>query len=258
MVIMFSDLDGNPFYYYFQSDESGIYDEDVQCFAEKLVFTDGVTTITPQYHGHCYSNSPSRIILELDPRDFLVYIQIWFGNAQDRPPALYMYTIETASEYGYPLETISADNSLDCITIISHSSVGVKNIEYFVEEGILVFHFSTFVNASSFNFTVLQLSSVYSNSRSPNNTLSLTGGELLTQPVDGLVNNAAIRIAAIDRMFLKDKTICTNRTNCFIYWSWDLALSYNGHSIQTTDSGISINPIQMVAEGKSIFLINRM
>ena len=223
----------------------------MQCFAEKLVFTDGVTTFTPQYHGRCYSSSSSQIVMELDPRDFLVFIQIGFANTQDEPPALYMYTIDTASEYGYLLETIAADNSLNCNYSISNSAFGWKGIKYFVEEGILAFHFSTFVNASSLNFMTLQLSSVYYYSQSANNTLNLTGGELLTQPVDGLVNNAVIRLAATDRMFLKNKIICTNRTNCIISWSQNFALSYNGYPVQTNTYGTSVYQVQMVAKGKS-------
>ena len=229
----------------------------MQCFAEKLVFTDGVTTFTSQYHGHCYSYSSSQVILELDPRDFLVFIRIGFTNPQDEPPALYMYTIDTASEYGYLLETITADNPLNCTYYISNSAFGLKDIDYFAKEGILVFHFSAFVNVSSFNFTVLQLSSVYyySGIQSPNNTLSLTGGELLTQPVDGLVNNAVIRLPATDRMFLKNKTICTNRTNCIVSWSQNFALSYNGYPIYANTYGTPIYQIQMVAKGKSILKV---
>ena len=252
MIFGFSDLDDNPFYYYFQSDGSRIYDEDVKCFAEKLVFTDGVTIFTPQYHGICYSHSSSQVVLELDPRDFLVFIQIGFANTRE-PPALYMYTVDTASEYGYPLETITADNPLNCTSVVSYSYVYWKDIEYFVEEGILVFHFSTFINASSLNFMALQLSSVFWFSWSPNNTLSLSGGELLTQPVNGLVDNAVIRLVTTDRKSLKDKVICTNRTNCMVYWSWDFGLSYDGYPIQTATFGIYIYQIQMVSMGKSIF-----
>ena len=225
----------------------------MQCFAEKLVFTDGVTTFTPQYHGHCYSYFSSQVTLELDPRDFLVFIQIGFANAQDEPPALYMYTIDKASEYGYPLETITADNSLNCNYSISNSAFGWRGINrYFVEEGILAFHFSTFVSASSLNFMALQLSSVYYHFQSSNNTLNLTGGELLTQPVDGLVNNAVIRLVTTDRKSLKDKTICTNSTNCILNWSQNLALSYNGYPIQSSTHGFFVYQVHMVAKGKSI------
>ena len=252
---MFSDLEDNPFYdyyYFFQIDESRVNNEDVQCFAEKLVFTDGVTTFTPQYHGYCYSYSINFVMLELDARDFLAFIQIGFADAQDGPTALFVYTIDTASEYGFPFEEITADSPLNCTYYISNNAFGLDDIIYFVEEGILLFHFQTFINASSLNLSVLELSSTYYNQRTSNNTLNVTNGELLTQPANGLVIYAAVRLTTTDRMLLQDNDICINRTNCIIYWSQDFAISYHGYPIQDNTFGTSIYRVRMVAEGKSI------
>ena len=253
--LMFSDLENNPFsdsYYFFHSIDEGVDDEDVQCFAEKLVFTDKVTTFTPRYHGYCYSSSYKLIVLELDPRDFLAFIQIGFADTQDGPPAVFVYTIDTASEYGFPLEVITADDSLNCTYSIYNKAFGLNDLKYYVEEGILVFHFETFINASSFNLLVLELSSTYYDHQSPNNTFIVTEGELLTQPVDGLMITAAVRLTTTDRMFLENNGICTNRTNCIIYWSQDFAISYHGYPSRINAYGTPVYRVQMVVEGKSV------
>ena len=231
-------------------------DEDVDCFAEKLVFTDGVTTFTPQYHGYCYSYSLNMIGLELDPRDYLAFIQIGFADTRDEPPALFVYTTDTASEYGYPLEAISTDSPINCTYFISNYAFGWDDMEYFVEEGILLFHFSTFINVSSLNLTVLELSPIYQyQGRSSNNTLNVTTGKLLTQPVDGLAINVAIRLSASDRMFLKDNSICTNITNCIVYWSESLAMSYHGYPIYANEYGFNIYRVWPEIGGKSLHIL---
>ena len=237
--------------YFFENDESGM---DEECFAEKLVFTDGVTTFTPQYHGYCYSYVTNLVGVELDSRDFLAFIQIGFADTHDQAPTLFMYTTDTASEYGFLIEAISADNALNCTYYIDNYGFEHNGVK-FVEEDILLFHFSTFINVSTLNLTAIEFSntrfSYFSFEQTPQNTYSLTGGEVLTQPVDGLAINVAIRLTVTDRLFLEDNDICTSRTNCRIHWSKNLVMSYHGYSILDNHNGVSIYQGWRGIEGKS-------
>ena len=91
--INFQSLEDNPFdydYYYYYEVNRGR--EDVDCFADKLVFTDGINTFSPIYSGYCSSYSTQQVIVQLDSRDYLSFIQLGFATASDGVyPALSIY-----------------------------------------------------------------------------------------------------------------------------------------------------------------------
>ena len=254
LYINFQSLEDNPFdydYYYYYEVNRGR--EDVDCFADKLVFTDGINTFSPIYSGYCSSYSSQQVIVQLDSRDYLSFIQLGFATASDGIyPALSIYTNSKALEGNFTIEPITAENPINATYTVSSDNIGYDDIEYFVEDGILVFHFNTFIRFSSLNISVLEMSSALT--RNENNTRRLTVSEtiILTEPVDDLAITIAIRIGASDKAFLEDKYICTNRTNCVISWTPDLATSFNGHSVHDNQYGIDIYRVWPVIQGKRL------
>ena len=227
----------------------------MDCFADKLVFTDGVSTFSPIYNGYCYSYSSQQVIVELDPRDFLSFIQLGFATAPDGVyPALNISTNSKALEGDFTIEPITAEDPINATYFVSNYNIGYDDIEYFVEDGILVFHFSTFIQFSSLNISVFEISSEYLSLRNEENTRGITESEatILTEPIYDLAITIAILLGASDRAFFEDNYICTNRTNCIMYWTPDLATSFNGHSIYDNHYGNGIYRVWPVNQGKCL------
>ena len=193
------------------------------CFTDKLVFTDGNTTFTPRYPGRC-SYAGGTILVSLNVRDYHRFIQA--GLATRPYPNLSVYTNDKASEGEFPLQPILPESPLVATYIIRSPSRFSSAVSYtapqlFREEGVLLFHFNTFVLLSSLDLSeqvwlgrresrinyygVTEINSNYS--------VSLKGAEILTTASDDLAISIALRLTSEQRLLMRERGICTGHSS---------------------------------------------
>ena len=201
------------------------------CFANKLVFTDGFTTFIPQYAGICNSFRVDPVIrVSLDTRDYYQYIMAGFATYPY--PDLLMYTIEDSISGDFQIQPI-AEN--EAINVTENNDpfgyIGFRDITLDVANGILLIHFNTFIQLPSLNLSWIQLGASFN--RLPENSFNLTGGRVLTM-ADQLSPDVVIQLSDGDRTQLENKGICSTPQNCMIFYSIDLAVAFDGRPLSPT------------------------
>ena len=210
MNFYFNNLIENPFlsygdYYYDMFNSMS----EVPCFMNQLVFKNANTneTFQAEYPGNCQSYFRDLIQIRMNPRDYLRMITDEFINATStmRVP-MEMYTVDTLAA---PLDIqIQSNDTFSCDFFRNtYSYISINEIDYWIDDRIILIHFGALMDVSSVDLSVeLALSSVRQ-SQDGNNTVVLTGVEVLNES-PGLAQSVAIRISTSDRALLVSKGIC--------------------------------------------------
>ena len=241
ITVDFVSLEDNPFDYEYDDFGRQILGSRAECFAHKLVFSDGSTTFNPQHPGICtsyfYSSYDSRVYVRLDNQDYLDFILA--GFATPPYPDLLVYTTEDSSEGEFPITVVSEDDPL-FVTYDTYEerNVGFDDVTYNAITSVLLINFRTFIRISSLNITRIMFSTENFFDISPTNSFNLTGGVLLTR-ADALAIDVAIAITTHDLQELHARNICVSNNNrdCRMYSGPDLAESYNGLPIEDNHYG---------------------
>ncbi len=208
MNFYFSNLIENPFFNYYEAFDSMA---SVRCFLNEVVFKNTNTneTFQAEYPGRCNAYDMNVINIMMNPRDYLRMITDEFINATStKPVRLEMYTVDTlAAPFNLRIES---NDTVECDLILNtYSYVGVNDFDYWINEGIILVHFSVLVDVDTVNISMLSLSSSRSDGiRNENNTLVLTSAEILNDS-PGLALTVGIRMTSSDRALLASRGICT-------------------------------------------------
>ena len=237
MYIYFNNLMENPFY----NDESSFFEpfdsvSDVPCILNQLVFrnTDTNATFQAEYQGACTSFGSNLILIRMNPRDFLRLLSNKFidTNSTTTVP-LEMYT---ADMLGTPFNLrIEPDNPFEFdVRVILSSNVGVNDLDYWINDSILLIHFNAFIEVATVNASKLSLSLSF-NQDNANNTVNITNGEVLNHS-PGLTSSVAIRLSSNDQDLLASKGICIIIQDCYLGIEEGFAAAYFGEEVSPTTS----------------------
>lgn len=237
LVVDFSVFDDNPFYFFGDFFNYGFPTrlETIGCLANKLEFTDGITTFTPKHPGYChtYTYDPTQIVFNFDNRDLLHFILAGFAS---KPyPNLTMHTNNRSSEGNFPaIAPIPKDDPI----IVSYAESMLfarfyrdRENEYFMSEGIMLVHFPTFIRLSSLNLSQA-LVGTRGGSLTLNNSRTLADSEILTQDFNDLAITVALRLNSEVKIFFEKNGICTDKTNCALFYNEQFARLYNGYPVR--------------------------
>ena len=200
--------------------DNQLFDRDAPCFLNQLVFrnTDTNEIFQSEYLGSCNYFDGFVIRITMNPRDHLKLILDEFIDTNSTTPlGLEMYT---ADMLGAPFHLqIEPDDAVKCnVTLNLYSDVRISDIDYWIDEGILLIHFYTFIDVATVNaskLSSLSRSSYYP--RDTNKTVNINGGEILNQS-PGLTSSVAIKLTSSDHNLLASKGICTSTgSRRFIY-----------------------------------------
>ncbi len=208
--LYFDNLIENPFlsygdYYYETFDTMA----EVPCFMNQLVFKNANTneTFQAEYLGRCQTYSRDLIQIRMNPRDYLRMITDEFINATSTTLVpMEMYTVDTLAA---PLDIqIQPNDTFSCnFNRNKFSYTSINEIDYWIDNGIILIHFNAIMDISSVDLSLeVSLSSVRQ-SQDGNNTVVLTGVEVLNES-PGLAQSVAIRISASDRALLVSRGLC--------------------------------------------------
>ncbi len=232
--IYFNNLMENPFLNY------GAYQSfaDVPCILNQLVFRNTHTKeiFQAEYMGRCTSYDSIAIQISMNPRDFLTLIVKKFIDINSTTPlGLEMYT---ADMLGAPFNLrIEPDNPIECdLRLNLRFNVRITDPDYLIDEGILLIHFTTFIDVATVNTSkLLSLSRNYY--RDANNTVNITSGEVLNQS-PGLTKTVAIRLTSSDQDLLASKGLCIGNDGfnlpCYVGIESGYAAAYFGVEISPT------------------------
>ena len=211
----------------------------VPCFLNEFVFKNTNTneTFQAEYPGGCTAYETNLIQIAMNPRDYLRMITDEFINATSTMPVrLEMYTVDTL---GAPFNLrIESNDTVECAVILNlYSYVVINDLDYWINEGIILIHFSALMDVDTVNISMLSLSSSRSD-RNEINTLVLTNAEILNNS-PGLVLTVGIRMTSTDRALLASRGICVAGDvdfiqDCFISLEEGFAASYFG--VENSDS----------------------
>ncbi len=236
----------NPFlsygeYYYEDFDSMA----DVPCFLNELVFKNTNTneTFQAEYPGRCNAYETNLINIVMNHRDYLRMIMDEFINATSTMPVrVEMYTVDTL---GDPFNLrIESNDTVECTVFLNtYSYVGVNDLDYWIDEGIILIHLNALVDVDTVNISMLSLSSSRSDGNE-NNTLILTSAEILNES-PGLALTVGIRMTSSDRALLASRGICTaggvdSILDCFVSLEEGFAASHFGEESSDT-SGLSVS-----------------
>ncbi len=236
MYIYFNNLMENPFYndefYYYGSFDSV---SDVPCILNQLVFrnTDTNATFQAEYQGACTSFRINLIYIRMNPRDFLRLLSNKFIDTNSTTVRLEMYT---ADMLGAPFNLrIEPDNPFEFDVRVSLSSfVRVNDLDYWINDSILLIHFNAFIEVATVNASKLSLSLSF-NQNNANNTVNIKNGEVLNHS-PGLTSSVAIRLTSNDQDLLASKGICIIIQDCYLGIEEGFAAAYFGEKISPTTS----------------------
>ena len=234
IIVQFSEFDiDNPFYYEYDYGYEFLNRVIVDCFANKLVFTNGSVLFSPKYTGYCQASQPEWIAIELDRRDYFRFINN-YGIATNTNLTLGLFTNNKATVGNFPLQPIPENSPLNVTSIISdrYFYFDLYFADFFRGEGVLLLHFSTFVRLSSLNISLLTLGSTRRIMQSSSHVL--TGGDILTSAPTDIAIDVAIRLTNEDRVFMEENDICTNDVNCYVHYESELVRSINQYQLSTT------------------------
>ncbi|XP_064385364.1 uncharacterized protein LOC135334155 isoform X9 [Halichondria panicea] len=216
---------------------------DVPCFLNELVFRNTNTNETFQadYPGFCSSYSNNFIFIRMNHRDYLKLVLDGFISTTSTTP-LEMYT---ADMLGAPFNLhIEPNDAIEFNVIMNfYSYVGITDLDYWIDEGILLIHFRTLIDVATVNPSKLSLFRNYDRS----NAVSITGGEVLNQS-PGLARSVAIRLTSDDLDILACRGICTGNDlifnqACYLGVESEFATGYFGVEVSPT-TGYRVNNIR--------------
>ena len=214
--IYFKELMENP-YFYNSFDRTSA----VLCILDQFVFrnTDTNEIFQAEYAGTCTSYRANSIRINMNPRDYLRLVSDEFLDTTLETIPLEMYT---ADMLGAPFNLrIEPDDAIE-LDLRWNLIPFIRSFEFdfWIDEGILLIHFTTFIDVATVNASKLSLSLSPFYNRDANNTctVNITGGEILNQS-PGLTSSVAIKLTSDDRDLLVSKGICTggNLSRTFIY-----------------------------------------
>ena len=232
IFVDFEELDYNPFLYNYDNYGNDLR-PDIDCFGNKLVFTDGTTTVSPEHPGFCSSYSDTSIVLRLDTRDLYVFVLAGFVVSMPIFPTVMVYTNDKAHEGNFPLQSIAANAPINFTYVETYQEpLYISEISFDTEDGILLLHFTAFVRVSTFNLTDLRLATT-SYDLNVNNSHYLTGGDILSvSETDDLAIDFAIQLLDSDRLELQRKGICVDYNDCNFHWPESFVESFSGVHIE--------------------------
>ncbi len=231
----------NPFYNDDYYNNYPVFD--VPCILNQLIFRSTHTNevFQAEYTGTCNSYRANIIQITMNHRDFLRLFENEFIDTTSTT-SLEMYT---ADMLGAPFNLqIQPDEAVEFVLRLSLSSyVGISAApDYWTDEGILLIHFTAFIDVATVNASKLSLSHSYSyyynQDIDANNTVNITGGEILNQS-PGLTLSVAIKLTSSDHDLLASKRICTGGNgssiyDCYLDTESGFATAYFGAEVYTT------------------------
>ena len=249
MNIFFNNLMENPFLSYddYQSFDSSM--SDVPCFLNQLIFKNRDTNETYQaeYTGTCNSDAVNSIRIDMNPRDYFRLVSDEFLDTTLETIPLEMYT---ADMLGAPFNIrIESNDTVECDLIWNrYSFVGINELDYLADEGIILLHLNTLIDVSTVDPNMLSLSR--DSFRDTNNTINMTDSEVLNLS-PGLTTTIAIQLTLSDREVVASKEICTRLDNqdCYLVIESGFAAAYFGEEV-SPNSGYQINNIQRAPTGE--------
>ena len=235
--IYFNNLMVNPYQrdydYYYQSSNRVF---DVPCLLNQFVFRNTHTNeiFQAEYPGACDSYGTNHVQIRMNPRDYLRLVVNEFVNTTSTTIPLEMYT---ADMIGAPFNLrIEPDDPIECDARLYLYSVGITDIDYWTNEGILLIHFNTFIEVATVNVSKLSLSRNYY--QDANNTVNITSGEILNQS-PGLTSSVAIRLTLTDLALVGSKGICTEGGSCRLVAESGFAAAYYGRETFSTNNYVN-------------------
>ena len=232
----------NPFLinnrgYYFNNQFYRPYDIDAPCFLNQLIFKNTNTSETFQADcpGSCISYDDNRVDIIIDPRDYLRMVSVEFINATSTDATSTNIGLEmyTSAELEAPFYVqIEPNDTFQCdVRLNLGGSVGISySPDYWINEEIIIIHFTSLIDVATVNASKLSLSRDYYDQYG-NNTVNITGGEILNES-PGLALSVAIRLTSSDQVLLASKGICTAGRNfirdCYLTLEEGFAASYYG------------------------------
>ncbi len=256
--IYFNNLMENPFYdddyddYYYYYYRSFNLVLDVPCILSQFAFRNTHTNeiFQAEYLGTCNSYSANRIQITMNHRDFLrMVVNEFIDTNSTTPLGLEMYT---ADMLGAPFNLqIQPDDAIEFnVTLNLNTYIGIRYLDYWTDEGILLIHFTAFIDVATVNASKLSFSRNYN--RDANNTVNITGGKILNQS-PGLTSSMAIRLTSSDQDLLDSKGICTGGFiyDCYLSIELGFATAYFGKEV-IPNTGYSVNYIRRAPTGTLI------
>ncbi len=261
MNIYFNNLMENPFsddYYYYHYNCYNCFNRvyDVPCILNQLVFRNTHTNeiFQAEYAGACTSYYTNHIQITMNPRDHLrMVVNEFIDTNSTMPLGLEMYT---ADMLGAPFNLrIEPDDVIEfnvTLNLYGFNNI-IRYLDYWTDEGIILIHFYTFIDVATVNTNKLSLSrSSYYYNRDANNTVNITGGEVLNQS-PGLTLSIAIKLTTSDQNLLASKGICTGDIgnsirDCYLAVESGFAAAYFGPEVSPTIRGA--NTIQSAPTGE--------
>ena len=210
---------------------------DIQCFLNKIVFRNTHTNeiFQAEYAGRCTSYDSIAIQIKMNPRDYLRMVVSEFIDTNSTTPlGLEMYT---ADMLGAPFNLqIEPDEAIECdLRTNLMFNVRITDPDYWTDERILLIHFTTFIDVATVNASKLSLS--LNHNQDANNTVNITGGEILNQS-PGLTLSVAIRLTFSDQALLASKGICMWNDGfnlpCYVGIESGFAAGYFGVEVSPT------------------------
>ena len=254
--IYFNNLMENPFYnddyddYFYYRSFNRVYD--VPCILSQFAFRNTHTNeiFQAEYAGTCESYSTNHIQITMNPRDFLrMVVNEFIDTNSTMPLGLEMYTADMlAAPFNLRIEP---DDPIEFdLRLNLNYNIGIRYLDYWTDEGILLIHFYFFIDVATVNPSKLLLSRNYN--RNVNNTVNITGGEILNQS-PGLTVSVAIKLTSNDQDLLASKRICTGDTgnsirDCYLAVESGFAAAYFGPEVSPTIRGA--NTIQSAPTGE--------
>ncbi len=259
--IYFNNLMENPFYdydydydyYYYYNYRSFNRVYDVPCILSQFAFRNTHTNeiFQAEYAGTCNSYTPNHIQITMNHRDFLrMVVNKFIDTNSTTPLGLEMYT---ADMLGAPFNLqIEPDDAIEFnVTLNLYSSyIGIRYLDYWTDEGILLIHFTAFIDVATVNASKLSFFRNYN--RDANNTVNITGGKILNQS-PGFTSSVAIRLTSSDQDLLDSKGICTGGFiyDCYLSIELGFATAYFGKEV-IPNTGYSVNYIRRAPTGTLI------
>ena len=252
MGLSFNNLMENPFefFYYLHLFNTRQALFDVPCFLNQLVFrnTDTNETFQAEYAGTCSGSGTNHVQITMNPRDYFKLVVDEFINTTSTTTPLEMYT---ADMFVVPFNLrIEPDDPIEFdVGKNLYSYAWIADVDYWTDEGILLIHFSTFIEFATVDVSKLSLSA------DANNTVNITSGETLNQS-SSLAGSVGIKLTLSDIALLASKGICTGGNKsliqaCYLGVQSGFVATYHGGSVSPSRSiGYRVNNFQKALTGE--------
>ena len=233
------EFDNDVYIYINNHDDDVYYDyyayglSDELCFLNTLVLRNKNTneTFQAEYPGSCtrpyYRNY---VVVKMNSRDYFRLLSNKFINITSTTVSLEMYNADNMFVYPFNLR-IEPDDAIQCDVILHLTNLKIHEIDYWINEGILLILVNTLLDVATVNVSKLLLH------RDANNTavnVNIMSGEILNQS-PGLTSSVAIRLTLTDQDLLVSKGICTYDQACFISIKSGFAATHYGQEVRSFD-----------------------